>query len=71
MRRSVTVLVAGYLLVAAGNRVAEHVGVMRCGCAADCWCRRPGLSLFRWVFPWGHRSAHTAEEKAGLDPTGG
>jgi hypothetical protein len=27
---------------------------VRCGCAADCWCQRPVLSTFRWVFPWRH-----------------
>lgn len=69
MKRAVLVLVGGYLLIAAGNRIAEHLGAMHCGCAADCWCRRPGLSLFRWVFPWGHRSAHTAEDRAELDST--
>lgn len=67
MKRIFLALVAGYVLVAAGNRVAEHFGVMRCGCAEDCWCHRPGLSLFRWVFLWGHRSAHSAAEKADLD----
>ena len=71
MRRAALVLVGVYLLIAAGNRVAEHFGAMRCGCAANCWCRRPALSLFRWVFPWGHRPARTTEEKAELDPSGG
>lgn len=71
MRRAVLVLVGGYLLIATANRVAEHFGARRCSCAADCWCRRPGLSLFRWVFPLGHRSAHTANEKATLDATQG
>ena len=61
------VLLGSYVLVAAGNRVAEHFGARRCGCAEDCWCRRPGLSLFRWVFPWPHRSTHSAEEKAEQD----
>lgn len=69
MKRFVLVLAGGYMLVAAGNRAAEHFGLMTCGCADDCWCHHPGLSLFRWVFPWGHRPAHTAEEKAYLDPS--
>jgi hypothetical protein len=69
VKRIVLVTLGGYVLVAAGNRVAEHFGMRRCDCAQDCWCHRPGLSLFRWVFPWGHRAAHTADEKAGLDPT--
>ena len=47
-------------------RVAEQLGATACGCDDDCWCRRPGLSVFRWVFPRGHRSAHTAEQKAVL-----
>jgi hypothetical protein len=31
------------------------MGAVRCGCGADCWCKRPILSTFRWVFPWKHR----------------
>lgn len=69
MRRAVLVLLGAYVLVAVGNRAAEHFGAMTCGCAPDCWCRRRGLNLFRWVFPWRHRPAHTGEEKAELDPT--
>lgn len=67
MKRVLLVAVGGYLLIAVGNRVAEHFGAMRCGCSEDCWCHRRGLSLFRWVFPWGHRSAHSAEVKADLN----
>ena len=62
MRRMVGLVVGAYLLVALANRIAERMGAMTCGCADDCWCRRPGLSLFRWVFPWRHRSAHTADQ---------
>ncbi|MDQ3645496.1 MAG: hypothetical protein M3345_01010 [Actinomycetota bacterium] len=25
-----------------------------CECRPDCWCKRPGLRHFRWVFPVGH-----------------
>ena len=67
MKRVLLLLMGGYVLVAAGNRVAEHFGVQTCGCAEDCWCKRPGLSLFRWVFPWGHRPERSAEEKADLE----
>ena len=28
----------------------------RCACDSDCWCKRPVLSLFRWVFPRYHRN---------------
>lgn len=61
MKRFVVVVLGGYLLLAVGNKVAEAAGAMRCGCADDCWCRRPGLSLFRWVFPWRHRIHHASE----------
>jgi hypothetical protein len=29
---------------------------MTCDCDPDCWCRRPGLSVFRWVFPRYHHN---------------
>jgi hypothetical protein len=45
-----------YLLFAAVGRFVEGMGAVRCGCAADCWCQRPVLSTFRWVFPWRHHS---------------
>jgi hypothetical protein len=44
-----------YLLLAVISRLMERAGVMRCGCSATCWCQRPGLKPFRWVFPWRHR----------------
>ena len=69
--RTLQALACGYLLVAVATRVAEHLGARRCDCADDCWCRRPGLSLFRWVFPWGHHPGHSAEEKAERDPARG
>ena len=68
MKRLVLIALGGYLLVAVGNKVAEAAGMLTCGCADDCWCKRPGLNLFRWVFPWRHHG-HTAEEKAALEPT--
>jgi hypothetical protein len=39
------------------GRFVEGMGAVQCGCAADCWCRQPVLSTFRWVFPYGHRGA--------------
>ena len=41
---------------------AEAAGVgRRCDCQADCWCKRPGLRLFRRVAPVAHHS---------IDPVG-
>jgi len=45
-----------YLLLALVGRFVEGMGAARCGCAEDCWCRRPGLGFFRWVFPYGHKA---------------
>jgi hypothetical protein len=45
-----------YLAAALVPRGLEGTGaVYRCGCEADCWCERPTLTVFRWVFPYGHK----------------
>ena len=49
-------LIGGYVLVALLSRLAEAAGAQRCGCGEGCWCKRPVLSTFRWVFPYGHHS---------------
>jgi len=64
MRRIVLALLGLYLLVAFATRVAERAGLHRCGCPPDCWCKRPGLSLFRWVFPFRHKSVDPAMKEA-------
>jgi hypothetical protein len=66
MRRVFVIVLGAYVLAALGNKVAERMGALQCGCAEECWCRRPSLSLFRWVFPWRHRTAHTFGGKAQL-----
>ena len=55
MRRVVMSVIGLYVAAALATRVAEAMGRRQCGCAADCWCKKPGLSAFRWVFPRGHR----------------
>jgi hypothetical protein len=56
MKRLVGRALGLYLLFAIIGRFVEGMGAAECGCSADCWCRRPVLSTFRWVFPFGHRS---------------
>lgn len=56
MKRVLASLIGLYLLAAVVTRLAEAMGRQRCGCAADCWCKKPGLTAFRWVFPRGHRT---------------
>lgn len=43
-----------YLLFALIGRFVEQLGAVQCGCDASCWCKKPVLSTFRWVFPVGH-----------------
>lgn len=56
------------LLLAVATRTADALRVggsrLRCGCTESCWCKRPGLTIFRWVTPgrW-HELALTPEEK--------
>jgi hypothetical protein len=68
MRRILLGAVAAVLLLAVGTRAADALGVggvrLRCGCVETCWCKRPGITVFRWVTPghW-HHIGLTAEEK--------
>ena len=56
MRRFIFVILRLYLLAAIATKVAEASGLWRqCDCSPDCWCKKPALSLFRWVVPVGHR----------------
>lgn len=55
VRRVLAGLLGLYVLLAVVSRFVEGMGAVKCGCTDGCWCRRPVLSAFRWVFPWGHR----------------
>lgn len=72
VKRIVLRMLALYLLFALIGRFVEEMGAARCGCAPGCWCQKPGLGLFRWVFPFGHRG--DADEKRaaaeGFSPAG-
>lgn len=63
MKRVIGLLVGSYLLAAIVGLVRERMGFISCGCAEDCWCHRPGLRFFRWVFPRGHKSAWSGQAK--------
>lgn len=68
MKRIVLSFVVGYVILALVGRAKEAAGLMTCDCDPDCWCRRPDLSLFRWVFPRYHRNAELeAWKKQQLD----
>ena len=49
-------LVIGYVVLALASKAREAAGLLTCDCSPDCWCRKPGLSIFRWTFPRFHRN---------------
>jgi hypothetical protein len=55
VRRLAIRVLSIYLLFAVIGRFVEGMGAVQCGCRPDCWCKKPVLSIFRWVFPVGHR----------------
>jgi hypothetical protein len=66
LRRSVKLTLVGYVLAGLVALGLERVGYYGCGCEPDCWCKRPGLNVFRWVFPYRHHLAGSPEDKRGL-----
>lgn len=64
VKRVVVTALAVYAVAAVGTRADESAGAVRCGRVPDCWCKRPFLSAFRWVFPYQHRAIdHTAADQ--------
>jgi hypothetical protein len=55
MKRVLTLMAFGYVVVGLIALGLERSGVYECGCTPECWCKRPGLNVFRWVFPRFHR----------------
>ena len=55
LKRVLPLAAAVYLAAAVIGHLQERRGAIRCECREDCWCKRPGLSLFRWAFPFRHR----------------
>lgn len=68
MRKALAALALAYILLALYYRAREAAGLMTCDCYPDCWCRKRGLSVFRWVFPrYHHNSGIEAWKKRQLD----
>jgi hypothetical protein len=55
VKRTLVRLLELYLLFAVIGRFVEGMGAAECRCSSDCWYKQPILSIFRWVFPHGHR----------------
>jgi hypothetical protein len=64
MKRTILAIAIGYVVLGLVTRAREATGAYTCGCDPDCWCKIPGLSLFRWVFPRFHRNQALADWKA-------
>ncbi len=56
VKRLLLSLIIGYIVLALYYKTREAAGLLTCDCYEDCWCRKPGLSAFRWVFPRFHRN---------------
>ncbi|HWC14864.1 MAG TPA: hypothetical protein VG929_09740 [Actinomycetota bacterium] len=54
---AIKVVLAAYVGIAVVGKLKELNGDLECHCNDECWCKRPGLSLFRWSFPVGHSVA--------------
>ena len=63
-KRLLGLMLGVYLGAALTSRVLERMGVYQCGCYDTCWCKKPGLSVFRWVFPRFHRGPWADEKRA-------
>ena len=67
MKRILIGVVGLYLVAAIATSLAERSGAWkRCGCERSCWCKRPGLSLFRWVVPFRWHHLLSADDKRAL-----
>jgi hypothetical protein len=55
LRRMIQATLVGYVVLGLVTRGLEEFGLYaRCERDPACWCKRPGLTVFRWVFPRGH-----------------
>jgi hypothetical protein len=55
LKRGLLLLGALYPSGALIGHLQERRRAISCECREDCWCKKPGLSLFRWAFPFRHR----------------
>jgi hypothetical protein len=64
MNRALKLLLIGYIAAGVIALALERAGLYECQCEPDCWCKRPGLNVFRWVFPRFHRPQQPQEQLA-------
>jgi hypothetical protein len=56
VKKLIVIVGLGYVALALIYRAREAAGLLTCDCYPDSWCRKPGLSVFRWVFRRYHRN---------------
>jgi hypothetical protein len=56
VKKLIVIVGLGYVALALIYRARDAAGLRTCDCYPDCWCRKLGLSVFRWVFPRYHRN---------------
>jgi hypothetical protein len=59
LRRTIAATAIGYVVLGLATLGLERAGVYNCVCEPECWCKRRGLSILRWVLPYWHREAET------------
>jgi hypothetical protein len=64
LKRTIQATAIGYIVLGVITLAMERAGAYECGCDPDCWCKRPGLNVFRWVVPRGHRGSWNRDQKA-------
>jgi hypothetical protein len=64
LRRPAVLISVGVVVAGATSLVLERAGLYTCDCYPECWCKRPGLQLFRWIDPRFHQGPWNPEDKA-------
>jgi hypothetical protein len=66
LKTTVSALLGAYVGAGLVTCSLERNGVIgACPCLPECWCKRPVLSVFRWVFPYGHKCCVPQERQVG------
>jgi hypothetical protein len=61
LKRTVQATLLGYVVLGLLTRTLERARLYhRCECYPDCWCKKPVLTEFRWVVPYGHKGPWNA-----------
>jgi hypothetical protein len=54
VRKLIALAAVGVVAAGVASLALERAGAYSCPCYPECWCKRPGLNLFRWIIRRGH-----------------